>query len=127
MAYVDSIYVLFTAFLSTLFFLFWFSSWGIGQIREKFLKRKNTLKLFHVFLFFLMACIFSYGIGLIENFLKIVNFKDGLFLGFFLYVFIILPFQYLNQSMSLWNRKIFWLDQIFYFLLITLVSGLLAA
>lgn len=126
MIYVDWVFVLFTALLFFSFFLFWFSPWGIGFIREKLKKGKIPFYLYQAIFVFLFSLILCYGIAFIEGFFKVVNFRDGLFLGIFLYLFLVFPILFLNQLVDHSEKKLFWYDQIFYFSSLALTSAFLA-
>ena len=126
MVYIDWIFVLFTTFITTLFFLFCFSPWGIGFIRERLAKERKPFYYYYIFYVGIFHFLLCYGLAFLEGFLKVVNFKDGLFFGAFLYVFLILPIQFLSQRLNSTKIQLFWYDQLFWILDLSLACGILA-
>ena len=129
MVYIDMLTVLVSSLVFLVIGCLWYSRLVFGRIWErygcnKFLETKRKWLAF--LLSFLFAFILAYFLALIEGYLDVTSFWDGVIAGFLIWVGFILP---ANVFFVIWERKsffLFLLDMGYWLIGLMIMGGILA-
>lgn len=129
MLHVDFLTVFIAAIVYMVISLAWYSPFLFGNmwLRLSKLESKDVRnKPLAIFCNFIIALILSYFISLIEIFLDVTSFWDGVIAGFIIYLGFVFTTQFTKVIWVKKTFKLFLLDNLCWLLSIMVMGGILA-
>lgn len=123
---IDYLTVLVAGLVGFIISYMWFSPFLFGPIIKKKMKTTYSKRWFYHIFNFILIIIVSLFLGLIESYLGVTSFWDGVIAGIIIWIGLLMPIQLFSVLNKRTKKTFFFIETTFWLICLIVMGGILA-